>query len=241
MKIRETQVLTVTCLLLCSLSILLAATNSCKEVDSTYTTEVEVQIEPEGLTSGVASTINDMVRCTDSSIISTEVDVLKASHSDDIVFYAHIENIPPMMLTTNEEQDESADLSSEELKAQFELEHADMLDVSETDPCGNSHMKTQLNKVNGRVYGPSGHETYYNLNMSGCVKRMKNLGYDFEYWVRDDGVKMFGDYIMVAADFETRPLGTILETTLGTAIVVDTGEFVAEYPDGIDIAVTWTN
>ena len=70
---------------------------------------------------------------------------------------------------------------------------------------------------------------------------MKDLGYDFEYWVRDDGVKMFGDYIMVAADFETRPLGTILETTLGTAIVVDTGEFVAEYPDGIDIAVTWTN
>lgn len=91
----------------------------------------------------------------------------------------------------------------------------------------------------GRIQGPSGEETYYNLNMKGCVERMKSLGYDYEYWIRDDGVKMFGNYVMVAANFELRPLGTIIETSLGFGIVVDTGEFVNENPTQLDIAVTW--
>lgn len=96
-----------------------------------------------------------------------------------------------------------------------------------------------LNSWNGRVQGPSGEETYYNLNMSGCVRRAQSMGYDYEYWVRDDGVKMFGDYVIIAADFRTRPLGTTLETSLGTGIVLDTGEFVYTDPNAIDIAVTW--
>lgn len=96
-----------------------------------------------------------------------------------------------------------------------------------------------LSKASGRVAGPSGTETYYNLNMNYCVKRMQSQGYAGEYWVRDDGVKMFGDYVMVAADFSTRPIGTTLETSLGTAIVVDTGEFAASDPTAIDVAVAW--
>lgn len=96
-----------------------------------------------------------------------------------------------------------------------------------------------LNKRNGRINGPSGEETYYNLNMSGCVKRMRDQGYDYEYWVREDGVKMYGPYIMVAADFHTRPLGTVMESSLGTAIVVDTGDFAETNPTQIDIATTW--
>ncbi len=91
----------------------------------------------------------------------------------------------------------------------------------------------------GRVNGPSGEETYYNLNMNGCVKRMRSLGYDYEYWIRDDGVKMFGDYVMVAADFKIRPLGTILETSLGTGIVVDTGDFIYDNSAQLDVAVNW--
>ena len=50
---------------------------------------------------------------------------------------------------------------------------------------------------------------------------------------------MVGRYIMVAANLKTRPKGTILETSLGTAIVVDTGTFVKKFPNGIDIAVNW--
>jgi hypothetical protein len=99
-----------------------------------------------------------------------------------------------------------------------------------------------LTAYNGVYYGPSGRETYYNLNMDLVVKYMRDLGYseeDYPYWVRDDGCKMLGNYIIVAANFKTRPKGTILETSLGTAIVCDTGSFVSNYPNGIDIAVNW--
>lgn len=96
-----------------------------------------------------------------------------------------------------------------------------------------------LSKKAGTIQGPSGKETYYNLNMNGCVKRMHKLGYSGEYWIRDDGVKMFGEYVMIAADFETRPLGSLIETSLGTGIVVDTGLFAEANPTQIDIAVNW--
>lgn len=95
----------------------------------------------------------------------------------------------------------------------------------------------------GGVYqGPSGKETYYNLPMGGVVKIMRNLGYDevnWPYWEREDGCKMFGDYIMVAADLSIRPRGSLVETSLGTGIVCDTGSFIYNNPTQLDIAVTW--
>lgn len=97
-----------------------------------------------------------------------------------------------------------------------------------------------LDPSKGTVQGPSGTEVYYNLNMSYCVQMMYDLGYSGDYWVRWDGVQMFGDYIMVAANLEVRPKGTVLETSLGTAIVADKCE--AAYwgdPYLIDISVTW--
>lgn len=100
----------------------------------------------------------------------------------------------------------------------------------------------KLSRTNGVVQGCSGRETWYNMDMSFCVRRMRSLGYnekDYPYWVRDDGCKMLGQYIMVACNFRIRPLGTILETTRGWAIVVDTGGFVRQYPRGIDVATNW--
>lgn len=85
-------------------------------------------------------------------------------------------------------------------------------------------------------------ETYYNLNMSGVVEIMRNKGYreeDYPYWVRDDGVKMLGDYVMIAANLETHPRGSLVETSLGLAIVCDTGGFAKTYTNGVDIAVEW--
>lgn len=102
--------------------------------------------------------------------------------------------------------------------------------------------KPHLNKVDGVFDGPSGKETYYNLDMKQVVKYMRDLGYDethFPYHVREDGVKMLGQYIMIAADLSKRPKGTILPTSLGQGIVCDTGDFVKENPTQIDIAVTW--
>ena len=96
-----------------------------------------------------------------------------------------------------------------------------------------------LNQVNGRIEGPSGTETYYNLDMSGVIKIMEQEGYCYEYSVREDGVKMYGQYVMVAADLNLRPRGTLVETSLGTGIVCDTGSFVHDNPTQLDIAVNW--
>lgn len=97
-------------------------------------------------------------------------------------------------------------------------------------------------KENGGVYGPSGQETYYNLPMNNCVANMRKRGYDakrYPVWTRKDGAKMFGHYVMVAANWKIRPLGTVIETSIGWGIVVDTGEFVKISPRGVDLAVNW--
>lgn len=99
-----------------------------------------------------------------------------------------------------------------------------------------------LTKEIGGNMGPAGRETYYNLPMQGCINKMRSLGYseeEYPYWVREDGAKMLGRYVMIAANWKIRPLGTIIETSLGWSIVVDTGTFVEEYPYGVDIAVDW--
>ena len=96
-----------------------------------------------------------------------------------------------------------------------------------------------LTKSKGVNYGPTGKETYYNLNMSGVVRTMRNRGYDavnYPYWVRNDGCKMLGPYIMVAANLSRFPRGSIVNTSLGLGICVDTGHLGWNH---IDIAVSW--
>lgn len=94
-----------------------------------------------------------------------------------------------------------------------------------------------LTKSRGVFNGPSGRETYYNLPMGTVVNNMRAMGYDekqYPVWVREDGVKMFGAYVMVAADTQKLPKGTIIDTSLGMGMVVD--HCAAR---NIDIAVTW--
>lgn len=108
----------------------------------------------------------------------------------------------------------------------------------------NGTFDERLTRVNGVFKdGPSGKETFYNLNMNTVVGYMRDLGFseeEYPYWVREDGAKMLGDYIMVAADLNIRPRGTIIDTSLGKAIVCDTGSFVETNPEQVDIAVDWT-
>lgn len=91
----------------------------------------------------------------------------------------------------------------------------------------------------GVNYGPSGKETYYNLDMSGVVNIMRNMGNQDEYWVRSDGAKMLGNYVMVAANLDVHPRGSLVETSMGTGIVADTGGFAAGNPNQVDIATAW--
>lgn len=108
-----------------------------------------------------------------------------------------------------------------------------------TNPNTSAPSGEHLTPSGGVFEGPSGKETYYNLDMSGVISLARNLGITGEYWVRDDGVKMLGDYIMVAANLDIRPKGTIVDTSLGKGIVVDTGGFAASNPTQLDIAVSW--
>lgn len=100
----------------------------------------------------------------------------------------------------------------------------------------NGSVLTRLGGVN---MGPNGKETYYNLNMNGVVQIMRSMGNNDQYWVRSDGAKMLGDYIIVAADLNTHPRGSIVDTSLGKGIVCDTGGFAKKNSNQIDIATTW--
>lgn len=101
---------------------------------------------------------------------------------------------------------------------------------------------SKLNRRNGVVNGPVGRESYYNLRMSGVIRMMRNKGFSskkYPYWVRKDGAKMLGPYVMVAACYRIHKKGSIVDTTLGQAIVCDTGGFIYSNPRGLDIAVSW--
>ncbi|MBR5048823.1 MAG: bacterial Ig-like domain-containing protein [Erysipelotrichaceae bacterium] len=97
----------------------------------------------------------------------------------------------------------------------------------------------KLTKKRGTINGPSGKETYYNLNMDGVIRIMRSRGNNDPYWIREDGCKMLGDYIMVAANLEIRPRGTLVLTSLGMGIVCDTGAFAHRNVYQLDIAVDW--
>lgn len=91
----------------------------------------------------------------------------------------------------------------------------------------------------GAIQGPTGKETYYNLPMEGVVSIMRSMGNNDPYWVREDGVKMLGDYVMVAANLSMFPRGSYVPCSLGMAIVCDTGGFAAGNPTQLDIATAW--
>lgn len=132
--------------------------------------------------------------------------------------------------------------AEEEKKAAEKKAQEEALYSSPTvDPSWDQSGK--LNTFSGVYYGPSGKETYYNLDMGGVISIMRNMGFAedaYPYWVREDGCKMLGDYIMVACNLDLRPRGSLVETSLGTGIVCDTSPvFVGDSATQVDVAVTW--
>lgn len=103
----------------------------------------------------------------------------------------------------------------------------------------NNISYTKLTASSGVNYFGDQKETYYNLPMEQVVRNANNAGISGEYWIRSDGCKMLGQYIMIAANQSIHPYGSLVETSLGTGIVVDTGGFADSNPYQVDIAVTW--
>lgn len=125
----------------------------------------------------------------------------------------------------------------EKLAKKLEEEKKKKVEIIET-----SYSGSKLTKSKGTIQGPSGKETYYNLNMSGVVSIMRRKGFseaEYPYNVRADGVKCLGPYVMVAAHLGNRPRGSKVQTSLGTGLVCDTGGFAAGNPSQIDIATSW--
>jgi len=100
-----------------------------------------------------------------------------------------------------------------------------------------------LSAASGVNYFGEQKETYYNLPMDGVISwariKLPDDMKDLEYSVRADGCKMFGDYIIIAANQTVHPYGSLVETSLGTGIVLDTGGFALTNPNQVDIAVNW--
>lgn len=102
--------------------------------------------------------------------------------------------------------------------------------------------RPHLTKSGGVFQGPSGKETYYNLPMGQVINNMRGLGYSVEeypFTVREDGAKCLGPYVIAAANLNLRPRGTIVETSLGMAIVCDTGGFAEYNSTQLDLATDW--
>lgn len=98
-----------------------------------------------------------------------------------------------------------------------------------------------LTKKGGVNYYKGQKETYYNLNMSRIyAKADANFGKHHKKWTREDGVKMYGPYVVLAVPFDVYPYGTTdIPTSLGLGIALDTGAFAESCKNQVDIAVDW--
>lgn len=80
-------------------------------------------------------------------------------------------------------------------------------------------------------------ETWYNLPMNRVVKRAQSMGkIPCGYWVREDGVKMFGPWVICAAH-PSKTRYSRIDTSLGEGIILDT--HTVDDKELIDIATNW--
>lgn len=168
-------------------------------------------------------------------------------------------NGPTNLLSTRDDGDSggmsAADYSKRLSEAQEEGEAEVPENASATDKKYIlNETKKKERKRRGTVTGPSGKETFYNLDLANCVhtldlhcKGRGNLSDTAHYFVRSDGVECYGDedpkkgaaYVLVASNNSLRPKGTIVMTSLGPGIVADACAAANSNPRQLDIAVTW--
>lgn len=162
------------------------------------------------------------------------VDVVKADVFDDDL----IVNVNPDVDSAGAAVSKS-DVPEVHADVDLIIGDASGITIEDVPSAASSWNGSVLTKSKGVNMGPSGKETYYNLPMAGVVSIMRSMGNHDDYWVREDGVKMLGSHVMVAANLSVHPRGSLVETSLGMGIVCDTGGFVAGNPNQLDIAVNW--
>ena len=171
-------------------------------------------------------------------LLNNEIIVLKETASETDV---KIDNIDNTLIDKIDAEIDNyiADMNEiaeiEELEEDIVNQNNTYVNTTYTQPTGDG----VLTASKGVNYYGNQKETYYNLPMDGVISIAKSQGIEGEYWVREDGCKMYGDYIIVAANLDTHPRGSLVETSLGTGIVLDTGSFAESNPHHIDIAADW--
>lgn len=84
----------------------------------------------------------------------------------------------------------------------------------------------------------AGHlETWYDLPMQKVVERADEAtGLTDMYWIRSDGTKMYGEWVIVASH-PSVPRFSFVETSLGTGIILD--RHTVDNKNLYDIATDW--
>ena len=94
-----------------------------------------------------------------------------------------------------------------------------------------------LTAVLGRVQYGNHTETWYDLQMDRVIEKTdSDLGVSGLYNVREDGVKCYGPWVIVATH-PSIPRYSFVETSLGQGIVLDRHEMSDK--DLYDIATDW--
>lgn len=136
-----------------------------------------------------------------------------------------------------------------EMKNGIEISRKEIQSVTTKEPVkqvevvGAKTSGNPLTKSKGVNYftdsnGVSHRETYYDLPMS---RVMQNCGAGGVYTVRSDGAKIDSDgHVIIAAHLANYPRCSIVETSLGSGKVYDTGGFTSVHPHGFDLATDWT-
>ena len=171
-------------------------------------------------------------------LLNNEIIILKETASETDAKIDDIDNTLINKIDT-EIDNYIADMNEiaeiEELEEDIVNQNNTYVNTTYTQPTGDG----VLTASKGVNYYGNQKETYYNLPMDGVISIAKSQGIEGEYWVRDDGCKMYGNYIIVAANLDVHPRGSLVETSLGTGIVLDTGGFATSNPNQVDIATDW--
>ena len=89
----------------------------------------------------------------------------------------------------------------------------------------------------GRIQFEGHDETWYNLPMSNVIERSDAaIGLSDMYWIREDGVKMYGQWVICAAH-PSKIRYSRIQTSLGEGIILDTHK--CSDTELIDIATEW--
>lgn len=181
---------------------------------------------------------NDDSGTTNTEVLETTEDVATDSNAYPGSSGSIEESTTEATIEATTEATTTEEVTTEEVTTEATTEYVE----EPTTEVTYTYEGTKLSTVIGRNHFNGHDETFYNLDMSLVVEYMRNEGFsedEYPYWVREDGCKMLGNYIIIASNLERYPKGTLRETSLGTGIVCDTGTFAKTKPEDVDIATNW--